>query len=159
MTEGHRLVPFEGIDDVRFGMTRDQVEDMIGGPDQVRHTAGSRKTYEQRGASEFLFTDDAETLSAITVFKPGRGKYVRERLGRASYVPLFHDGIEILAKDGFKELFTREQSKEGRGDVGVLFPELGFLVAGFRKRVPEGRYVIAFPRERLRYYEEGWLSV
>ncbi|WP_179229043.1 hypothetical protein [Parenemella sanctibonifatiensis] len=47
---------------------------------------------------------------------------------------------------------------EGRGNINVLFPELGLLIAGFRKRVPEGAYVAVFPQEKLTEFET-WLDV
>lgn len=159
MSAQHLLIPYKGIDDIRFGMTLEQVTQVLGTPDQVRHEDIVNLTFAQYGASEFKFDDDTGTLIAILVYKPGRGKAIREQLGKVPYVPVFHDEIEILDKDGFELLCEREQTTEGIGNTGVLFPKLGFLVTGFRKRVPEGRYLIEFPQERLKYYEELWLNV
>ncbi|WP_144276904.1 hypothetical protein [Parenemella sanctibonifatiensis] len=47
---------------------------------------------------------------------------------------------------------------EGRGNINVLFPEQGFLITGFRKRVPERAYVAVFPQEKLAEFET-WLEV
>lgn len=153
MSAGHLLVPGEGIDDLRFGMAPAQVAEVLGSPERVHEQPILRKTYEQRGASECMFSTETGTLRAISVFNPGRGRPIRERLGGAPYIPLFHDGIEVLDKAGFTALCARERTMEGIGRTGVLFPELGLYLAGFRKRVPEGRYAVAFPPEQLRYYE------
>lgn len=159
MAASSLIMPFDGVDGVRFGMSREQVAQVAGDAEDVRHKRILGLTLERRGASEFEFDDATGTLNSIYMFKPGRGKGIRERLSGASYVPVFYDGIETLDTDGFAKLCEREQTKEGIGNVGVLFPELGFLVAGFRKRVPEGRYVLAFSREMLEFYEEDWLNV
>lgn len=159
MTEQHLILPFEGVDDVRFGMTPEQVAEVAGPPDGVEHDDYTDVTLERRGATEFEYDDESGVLQSVCVFKPGRGKAIREQLDGARYVPAFWDGIEVLDSDGFATLFERERTVEGIGNVGVLFPDLGFLVVGFRKRVPEGRYVIVFARDMLTSYEEGWLNV
>lgn len=159
MSESHVIVPFEGVDDVRFGMTPDEVAAVAGPAEETRHDEILALTTERRGASEFEFDGDTGALSAVYVFKPGRGKDIREQLGGAPYAPALYDGIEVLSTDGFEALCERERLREGIGNIGVLFPDIGILIAGFRKRVPEGRYVIAFPHDQLERYAENWLNV
>jgi hypothetical protein len=139
-------------------MTVDQVAQAAGPADDERHDQIVGVTLERRGSSEFEYDDDTGTVHSIYTFRPGRGRAIRRHLGGAPYVPLVHDGIEILDDDGFADLSARERTVEGRGGLGVLFPDLGLVVVGFRKRVPEGRYAIAFSREKLGWYEEGWLA-
>ena len=159
MSDAHLLTSYEVINDVRYGMTHDEVAAAAGPADGVRHDRILGFTHERRGATEYTFDDGTGTLRHIIVIKPGRGRAIRERLDGARYTPVFRDGIEILDPEGFATLFERERTVEGRGDVGVLFPELGFVVCGFRKRVPEGRYVIAFREDLLESYREDWLNV
>lgn len=154
----HVIHPFEGVDDVRFGMTPAEVAAVAGAPDGTRHEQILERTFEQRGATEFEYDDATARLTAIFIFKPGRGKAIREQLGGSPYAPAFLDDIEVLDEDGFTLLRQREQHKEGRSRSGVLFPQLGLVVAGFGKRLPEGRYVIVFPSEELGFYE-GWIDM
>lgn len=158
MPDMRQIIPFEGVDDIRFGMTPEQVADTAGPPDDVRRQRVRRRLRERRGATEFDFDDDTGALQSVVVYRPGRGKAAREQFGDAPYVPALYDGIEILDPVGFETLVQRERTREGIGGIGVLFPDVGFLVAGFRKRIPEGRYVTAFSRERLPFYE-AWLDV
>ncbi|MGY5764404.1 hypothetical protein ACXET9_04290 [Brachybacterium sp. DNPG3] len=159
MLQSHRIIPFEGVDDVRFGMSPAQVAAVAGPPDRSSHDRILEITTEVRGATEYEFDDESGALTAIYVFKPGRGRAVTERLGGAAYVPVFHDGIEILSTAGFDELFARERSVEGRGGKGVLLPDIGVLIAGFRKRVPDGRYAIVLPRDQIEGFAMDWLDV
>lgn len=159
MSQARQIIPFSGVDEVRFGMTREEVAEVAGPADAVRNQRIRRITHERRGATEYEFPDDTGLLRSITIFKPGRGKEIREQLDGAKYVPALCDGVEVLDKRGFQALFERERTVEGLGNTGVLFPELGILVAGFRRRVSKGRYVLAFPRERLEHYQENWLTV
>ncbi|SJM66752.1 hypothetical protein [Gulosibacter sp. 10] len=147
----HRVVPFEGIDNARFGMTPEQLADILGDADEVRHNRILEDTAERRGATEYVFHDGV--LSEIVAYRPGRGKAIREQLDGARYAPVFYDDIEILDEQGFEMLRAREQTKEGIGGHSVLFPELGLLVTGFGKRVPEGAYATVFQREQLDHFE------
>ena len=149
---GARIIePFDGLDDIRFGMTPHELEEQRGAPDAVRENRILKYTAERRGATEFFFRDGR--LSEIAAYKPGRGKEIRERLAGASYEPIYIDGIEVLDKKGFQQLCARYRTVEGIGGVSVLFPELGLFVTGFRKRVPEGVYAIVFSPDRLKYFE------
>ena len=83
----HRLVPYEGIDDVRYGMTHEEVAQAAGAADGVRHDRILRRTHERRGASEYVFDDETATLQCIYVFRPGRGRAIREKLDGAPPTP------------------------------------------------------------------------
>jgi hypothetical protein len=154
----HRIHPHEGVDDIRFGMTPEEVASVAGPPDGTRHQPILERTVEQRGAVECEYDDDTGRLVAVYVIKPGRGKAIQEQLVGAPYVPAFLDDIEVLDAGGFARLRERERHREGRGGSGVLFPDIGLVVAGFGKRLPEGRYVIAFLRDHVDAYE-AWIDV
>lgn len=153
------LIPFQGIDEIRFGMTQNELARVAGDADGVEVDDILEVTTERRGSTEYEFENASGTLETIYSFKPGRGQAIRQRLEGAPYVPLFYDGLEILDPSGFATLVERERTVEGIGNVGVLFPDLGFLVVGFRKRVDEGKYVLSFSRDMLSFYEEDWLNV
>jgi hypothetical protein len=126
----HRIHPHEGVDDIRFGMTPEEVASVAGPPDGTRHQPILERTVEQRGAVECEYDDDTGRLVAVYVIDAG----------------------------GFARLRERERHREGRGGSGVLFPDIGLVVAGFGKRLPEGRYVIAFLRDHVDAYE-AWIDV
>ncbi|MGI6878182.1 hypothetical protein [Microbacterium sp. gxy059] len=146
-TVRHLVVPFEGVDDVRFGMTPQEVADVAGDAEDVREDPILEAITERRGATEHIFEDGV--LSEIVVYRPGRGAAIREQLGGAGYEPVLVGDIEILDRSGFATLCARERMQEGRGGHSTLFPDIGILVTGFGKRVPEGAYVAVFPRGSL----------
>lgn len=149
----HIIHPFEGVDDVRFGMTPAEVAAGAGAPDALKHDPILELTVERRGAAEYEYDDDTGTLSAVCIFRPGRGRAVREQLDGSPYVPAFLDDVEILDPDGFAALRGRWRHREGRARTGVIFPQIALVVAGFGKRLPEGRYAIAFPCDRTDFYD------
>lgn len=152
----HIIHPHMGLNDARFGMTPDEVAAVAGPADAVEHDSILELTTERRGGSEYTFEDGV--LTEIFVFKPGRGKAIRERLAGAGYIPAHFDTVDVLDPAGFATLTERERTQEGRGNTGVLFPDLGLFIAGFRKRVPEGAYVAIFAPSRLSEFE-SWLEV
>lgn len=151
MSDSHVIVPFVGVDRARFGMTPEELHQVASLPHGIRRNEILGRTNERRGATEHVFRDGV--LSEIVVYKPGRGKAIREQLDGAPYVPVYYDGIDVLDKNGFATLCEQERTREGQGRTDVLFSDLGLLVTGFLKRVPEGAYATVFARERLPHFE------
>ncbi|WP_134322586.1 hypothetical protein [Cumulibacter soli] len=151
------LRPFEGIDDVRFGMTYEEVAAVAGAADDTRHDDILDLTAERRGATEYEFDGLTGRLSAMYVFKPGRGARIRAQLNGAAYVPVFYNGLDLLDPDGFAQMCEREPHRQGRTRAGVIFAEIGLVIAGFGKRLPEGKYVIAFGANYVDDYQ-SWVD-
>lgn len=76
MAKQHLVTPFEGIGDITFGMWPEQDAQVAGPAEESEHHSIMEQTIERRGSSKFLYEDN-EPLSAIYIFKSGRGKLAK----------------------------------------------------------------------------------
>jgi hypothetical protein len=128
----HTLIPFESAGPYRFGDPPASCAAAAGAPDESWEDEPMNQFCERRGGVEATYED---------------GRLVQLTYGLGSSLVL--DGMDLFA-DPTALVRLREVHASGKVQGGfVNFPELGICLGGFgKRRIPEGRVVIAYAREQ-----------
>jgi hypothetical protein len=126
------IVPYVGVGPLKFGMTADQVEQILGPPGRVRVNGDRRRESRARGMPVIHYV--AGVASEIEVFREMRN------LGLG--------GIRLFSEPGRDVLKKLEAANGGALEsVGcVLFENLGIATGRLDIDVPEDHTVCAFRR-------------
>lgn len=128
------FVPYKGLGDVKFGMSRAEVKAIMGPAEKVEEDDIMEHIRETRGPLEFFFDWKKKKLDHIDAGKTASVSYNGKSL--------FQDPgalADVLAKDS--------SGKEGGGYRN--FPKLGLLMGGFgKKRIPEGKVIIFYDKSK-----------
>jgi hypothetical protein len=116
----------------RFGDTPDTCAAAAGAPDASWEDEPMNQFCERRGSVEATYEE---------------GRLVQVTLGLGSSLSI--DGVDVFADPtALTQLRAAHASGKEQGGF-VNFPELGVCLGGFgKRRIPEGRIVIAYAREQ-----------
>jgi len=130
------IKPYTGVDHYAFGDSREDTALKFGQPESVEIDDLLEETREFRNGLELVFMDDR--LSEIVIIQ-------KDACGAVlNGIDLFHDAGAV---DRLREM---SGSKTNSKRTYILFQDLGILLGGFLgRRVPEGKPVIVFSRDRL----------
>lgn len=128
--------PYQSVDNFVFGASESEVAAKNGPPLERVDDPIMGEVQETRPGLLLIYVDD--TLVEVTIDKDQKALL---------------DGIDIFGDTGAAETL-KAKSKFTEGDNGVLvLDDLGLCLRGFgKKKVPEGRTVTAFARDRLEFY-------
>ena len=128
------IKPYLGVGPLRFGMTRKQVEDVLGLPDKTRSTTFFNETIEFRCENALQTVYSAEgalveisfgravegvTFNDLDVFK-APGREVIERLVKADGNPLEIVGIIVFLNLGISMTGFLQDDEPGQKAIGVF---------------------------------------
>ncbi|WP_144084685.1 hypothetical protein [Advenella mimigardefordensis] len=134
----YMIQSFEKVNEFKFGMTQEQVA-QVSGPADEEYYDDYTKTMEETRADCILEYPDGGQLAAISILKKGK--------------PVIN-GISVFEKGGFEKLCALEEPVSGIGEAYLLFRKLGLCLGGYaKKRIPEGKILIVFSKDRAAFYE------
>jgi len=134
------LKPFSCIGNIEFGMSQEEVAKILGKPDEIEDDDIMEEIREKRDNIEYLYTyEDEKKLGEITFFNGSS---------------LFFNDVDLMNTSGILEKLQSEYSdfEDIKGHCNFL--SLGIVLCGFgKKKMPEGKYVIAYGETRKSFYE------
>jgi hypothetical protein len=131
------IKPNEGINDIKFGITQNQLEQIMGKPPKAEIDNIMEEVREMRQGMIFRFVPD--TLKDIVISK---------------HVDAWVHGIDIFNTANLINLLSAYDEPTKETDGYVNFYGLGLSVGGFgKKKIPEGKLVTVFAPDRKQYYE------
>lgn len=153
---GWSIRPFEGVGDISFGISQENLKSILGEPDDVYNTVTHEIT-EYREGMLFIFRDIDFNQS-----------YALHAVIFSEKCPLVYDGIDIFHQNNAIRWLARKDKPIQDKGTYVMFPNLGFILGGFEEKVSltdmpkvaakyseflNGRFVILFSRARSRFYQ------
>ena len=157
--DGWNIKPFEGINDIRFGITREDLKDILGESENVTEDRVMSQMAEYWAGIIFVFknsmSDKIYKLCEIIV---------------SEQISMFYDGIDLFHQnDAVGLLLKRDTPVMDKKGYFAMFPNLGLILGGFEgKKVPasdlpkitkeysefsKGKIAILFSKERARFYQ------
>lgn len=129
-------MPYVGVDDFTFGLSWDEIKFKLGEAPKIIIDNILGVVIEHRSACEFVYRD--KKLVSVTFNK---------------HTNPMVDNIEIYV-DGALDLLKTKYCNYIEGNKYILFRDIGICIGGFsKKKIPEGKLVIAFSKEELPLYE------
>lgn len=132
MSDSFDIKPYVGAGPLRFGMTRKQVEDVLGPPDKAKRTMFRNETQEFRRQSglQIVYSTSDETLVEISFY---------------SNQSVSFEGMDVFHTPG-KNVIKRLAETDGKTleTVGILvFLHLGIAMTGFLQDEEPGQKSIS----------------
>ncbi len=133
------IEPYKAVNEISFGMTQEQVEKIAGPADKSEPNRILRYVKETRGDCRLKYYEDGG-LKVVEITKSDN--------------PIVN-GIAVFKAGGFEKLCDLEKPVVGRTNTYMLFRKLGLCLGGYaKKRVPDGKVLIAFSEDSLAHYED-----
>ena len=129
--------PFEGLSDVKFGMTSKQVKKFMGTPASIEIDNVMEETNEHTAGMIFRYVDK---------------RLVDIQISRHIDVQIF--GIEVFKEENVGELLKQKSPKHIEIKEYQNFVDIGMLTCGFTpKKTKKEKFVTIYSKDRIAFYE------
>ena len=140
----YNIVPYEGINNIKYGMTQTEVETIAGKADEIIDDIVMREKREKRNDIIFIYrSEKLVTLVFSEHFMLGKHAVL------LNGIPLYVNEETIIV---LQQNYMDTPLKGGKN--GVLFHEFGILFFGYKKSKKKNESELrCFAKERLRFHE------
>ena len=140
----YNIVPYEGINNIKYGMTQTEVETIAGKADEIIDDIVMREKREKRNDIIFIYrSEKLVTLVFSEHFMLGKHAVL------LNGIPLYVNEETIIV---LQQNYMDTPLKGGKN--GVLFHEFGILFLGYKKSKKKNESELrCFAKERLRFHE------
>jgi len=132
------IKPYKGVGAVKFGMTPDEVQAVLGEPDQTQENSPMEQYHELRNGVEHIYDLKKRKLVAVHYPKDSEVHY---------------EGADIFTTKGIVETMKEADGEPDEAGAYLNLPNLGVCLAGFgKRRIKEGKIVMVYNRTKKVMY-------
>ncbi|NUP10714.1 MAG: hypothetical protein HOW73_32115 [Polyangiaceae bacterium] len=133
--------PYQGIGAMRFGATRQELDEVLGPPDSIEPDDIVKETRQRRGPLVLRFRGPFGTLKQVNRLRT---------IDISKGADVTFDGSNLISDPRIVEKLSALDDPIAKERAYMLFPKLGLCLGGYgKKKIPEGKLIIAFAKAAL----------